>query len=148
MTQRIPRVARERTPPDATIIRVERMSPAFAKYHLDNGRVLHRFMREEPHVDPHDHPFDFETEIIAGGYVEEVFRIDANGGWRSERVHRDPGTVHHIAATHIHRIVELPTGECWTLTRYGPHVRRTRFWRFGDRIESRAWNGRRWKIER
>ena len=146
MTQRIPRAARDHAPAGTTIVHADRLSPGFIKYHLDDGRVLHRFTQPD-FFHPHDHPFDFDTEIIEGGYVEEVFHVGADGGWRSELVHRNPGTVHHILATHIHRIVDLPTGECWTLTRYGPHRRQTRFWRFGDRIESRAWNERHWKAE-
>lgn len=118
------------------------MSPAFKKYHLSDGRVLHHFTREEPHADPHDHPWSFETEILDSGYVEEVFHVFPDGGWRSELVDRAPWTVHHIGAEHIHRIVGLPRGEGWTLVRAGPHERVTRFWRFGDGVQSRAWNGR------
>jgi hypothetical protein len=121
------------------------MSRAFTKYHLDDGRALHRFRIGEPHADPHDHPWSFETEILAGGYVEEVFNVLAGGGWRSELVFRGPGTVHQVPADHIHRIVELPQGECWTVVRAGPNVRGTRFWRFGDDVRSRAWNARRWQ---
>lgn len=126
------------------IVRVERMSRAFTKYHLDDGRVLHRFKAEEPHATPHDHPWSFDTEILDGGYVDEVFQLDEAGGWHSELVERLPGTTHHVAATHIHRIVALPTGECWTLVRAGRHCRQTRFWRFGETVQSRAWNVRKW----
>ena len=144
MPARIPKAARERCPADTEIVRVERMSPAFTKYHLSDGRALHRFSREEPHATPHDHPWAFETTIIDGGYVEEVFHVEPNGGWRSELVHRMPGETYRVSAKHIHRIVELPQRECWTVVRAGPHVRGTRFWRFGDGVESRAWNERRW----
>lgn len=121
------------------------MSRAFTKFHLSDGRALHRFKGEERHADPHDHPWAFETEILDGGYVEEVFHVDPVGGWRSEIVHRSPFTSHHIEAGHIHRIVELPQGECWTLVRAGHHEREVRFWRFGDGIVSREWNERRWE---
>ncbi|TVV75361.1 hypothetical protein [Sphingomonas solaris] len=148
MTQRIPRIARDHAPPGTTIVRVERMSPAFVKYHLDDGRALHRFTRPEPFAHPHDHPWPFETEIIAGGYVEEVFSIRPDGGWHSALVERAPGTVHRIAATHIHRIVALPIEECWTVVRAGAHERTTRFWRFGEIVQRRAWNARRWSVHR
>jgi hypothetical protein len=46
--------------------------------------------------------------------------LDPNGGWNSELVHRIPGETYHVDAAHIHRIVELPQGECWTLVRAGP----------------------------
>ena len=132
-------------PAGLTIVDVERMSRAFTKYHLSDGRALHRFRAAEPHADPHDHPWSFETEILEGGYVEEAFHLNETGGWRSEVIHRSPYTMHHIAAEHIHRIVELPQEQCWTLVRAGRHDRRVRFWRFGDNgVRSRAWNERRW----
>ena len=142
---KLPRIAAVYAPSNTTILRVERMSRAFTKYHLDDGRALHRFRVGEPHADPHDHPWSFETEILAGGYVEEVFHLLPGGGWRSELVHRNPGTVHQVPAEHIHHIVELPQRECWTLVRAGAHVRGTRFWRFGNDVRSRAWNKRQWR---
>jgi hypothetical protein len=128
------------------IVNVERMSRAFTKYHLSDGRALHRFRHGEPHADPHDHPWSFATEILYGGYVEEVFLIDPAGGWRSEIVHRSPFTSHHIPADHIHRIIEIPQGDCWTLVAAGPHERTVRFWRFdSEGVKWRAWNSRRWR---
>lgn len=138
------RAARARLPAGVAIVHVERMSRAFTKYHLSDGRVLHRFQAGEPNADPHDHPWGFETEIVDGGYVEEVFHIRADGGWESRLVHRAPGTVHRVEAAHIHRIVELPQRECWTIVRAGPNERVTRFWRFGHDIRSRAWHERKW----
>jgi hypothetical protein len=142
-SMRIPRAAAERVPTGARIVNVERMSRAFVKYHLDDGRALHRFTREEQHADPHDHPFAFETTILDGGYVEEMFTFDAHG-WRGTLVHRLPGETYRVEADHIHRIVELPQGECWTLVRAGHQERETRFWRFDENVRSRAWHQRRW----
>lgn len=144
---RIPRAAAERVPAGARIVNVERMSRAFVKYHLDDGRVLHRFTREEPQVDPHDHPFGFDTTILDGGYVEEVFTFEEEG-WRATLVHRLPGQTYRVDAAHIHRIVELPQRECWTLVRAGNHERETRFWRFDDNVRSRAWHQRRWTLHK
>ena len=146
MSMRLPRAAIARVPDGTRIVSIERMSRAFTKYHLDDGRALHRFEMEEPHATPHDHPWSFETEILDGGYVEEVFHLDPSGGWHSERVHRLPGKTYHVDAAHIHRIVKLPTSECWTLVRAGPHTRETRFWRFGDRVQSRRWHERKWTL--
>jgi hypothetical protein len=36
---------------------------------------------EEPQAAPHDHPWSFDTKILDGGYVEEVFHLDPGGGW-------------------------------------------------------------------
>lgn len=148
MPLRIPRVARDHAPHGSAIVHVERMSPAFVKYHLDDGRALHRFTRPEPLADPHDHPWPFETEILAGGYIEEVFTFRPGGGWQSLLVERTPGSRHRIAAGHIHRIVALPAGESWTVVRAGPHERKTCFWRFGEVVQRRAWNARHWRIHR
>ena len=144
MPARIPSTAIDFAPAGTTIVRAERMSPAFVKYHLDDGRALHRFTRPEPHANPHDHPWGFETTILSGGYVEEVFTLLPGGGWQSDFVERAPGSRHLIDADHIHRIVSLPCGESWTLVRAGPHERQTLFWRFGDMVQRRAWNARRW----
>ncbi len=124
------------------------MSPAFVKYHLDDGRALHRFTRPEPAASPHDHPWSFRTEILAGGYVEEFFTIRSDGSWSSMVAERAQGSAYEVMATHIHRIIALPAGECWTLVRAGPNERTTRFWRFGQTVEHRAWNARKWVLHR
>ncbi len=120
------------------------MSRAFLKCHLDDGRALHRFVQPEPDAHPHDHPWSFETTILSGGYVEELFTILPNGKWQSAYVERLPNSRHRIKATHIHRIVSLPQGESWTIVEAGPHERTTFFWRFGETIRRRAWNVRHW----
>uniref|UniRef100_UPI0035CBF7F7 hypothetical protein n=1 Tax=uncultured Sphingomonas sp. TaxID=158754 RepID=UPI0035CBF7F7 len=148
MAVRIPSVAFDLAPAGTTIVRAERMSPAFIKYHLDDGRALHRFVRPEPHAHPHDHPWCFETTILSGGYVEEVFTFRPDGGWQSTFVERVPGSRYRIEASHIHRIVSLPQGESWTIVQAGPHERKTLFWRFGDIVQRRPWNVRRWSTYR
>jgi hypothetical protein len=148
MPVRVPSIARDHAPAGTTIVRVERMSPAFIKYHLDDGRALHRFVRPEPHAYPHDHPWSFDTTILSGGYVEEVFTFDPDGSWHSAFVERQPGSCYAIGASHIHRIVALPEGESWTIVRAGPHERKTLFWRFGETVQRRAWNVRRWSTYR
>ncbi len=141
---RIPSFAVNLAPFGTKIVRAERMSSAFSKFHLDDGRALHRFVRPEPYADPHDHPWPFDTTILSGGYVEEVFTFLPNGSWRSTFVERVPGSRHSIEAKHIHRIVSLPHGESWTIVEAGPAERKTLFWRFGDKVQRRAWNVRRW----
>jgi hypothetical protein len=66
VSMRLPRAAVARVPEGTRIVSVERMSKAFTKYHLDDGRALHRFKAEEPHATPHDHPWGFETEVLEG----------------------------------------------------------------------------------
>ena len=86
MALRIPRAVLEHVPAGATITRVERMSPAFAKYHLDDGSILHRFTRGEPHADPHDHPFGHRAEgtgreLRRGGLQLRLVRSPAGEAW-------------------------------------------------------------------
>lgn len=126
-------------PAGTHVTSVEVMSPAFTKYHLSDGRALHHFTAGEPDAEPHDHPWNFETTILEGGYLEEVFVTFGDLGWRIYLMGRYPGDTINLPAEHIHRIVSLPTGECWTIVRAGPATRQVRFWRF-PMPESRAWN--------
>ena len=114
------------------IVRAERMSPAFIKYHLNDGSALHRFVRPEPYADPHDHPWSFETEILDGGYVDEVFHLNSDGSWHSEHRHRVPGETYRVDANHIHRIVDLPAGECTTIILPGSHQQTSGFYQFRE----------------
>lgn len=124
-------------------ITVEVMSRHFTKFHLGRGFALHRFEHVDPGP-PHDHPCDFTTLILAP-YVEDIYAIHA-AGWTCARVTRGTGETHTVAAATIHKIVALPGGESWTLVHYGPHVRTTRFYRFGEVVESRARRERTWKL--
>jgi hypothetical protein len=120
----------------------ERMNDQFEKWHilgLPFECAIHHFTGPDQ-GDPHDHPFNFTSHILAGGYTEEVFSPTG----AAALVYRHPGTAHQVRATHIHRIIDLPLGDCWTLILAGPHERETRFWRFSDGIQSRAWHESDW----
>jgi hypothetical protein len=140
----LPRAADDGVPESTRLGSVERISRAFTN--SSTTKALHRSKMEEPQATPHDHPWSFDTEILDGGYVEEVFHLNPGGGWHSELVHRIVGETYDADAAHIHRIVELPSGECWPLVRAGPHARETRFWRFGNMVQSRAWHERKWTL--
>ncbi len=100
---RLPRAAIARVPDGTRIVSVERMSRAFTKYHLDDGRALHRFKMEEPNATPHDHPWSFDTKILDGGYVEEVFHLGSGLVDQSQkmtvaaRAMADKKTVGHLS---------------------------------------------------
>lgn len=102
-------------PLDIPLIRIEPMSDAFTKFHLEGPwpfhPVIHRFSAPD-NGDPHDHPWKFRSIILHGGYREEIFDV-ATG--KSRLVDRKPGDSFINAANHVHRIVELLDGECWTL---------------------------------
>ncbi len=124
-------------------IEIEKMSDEFTKHHIKGlpfGAVIHHFTAPDK-GNPHDHPFGFTSFILSGGYVEKVYKISYGGQWSSELVYRPPGLAHYVQAHHIHEIVELPNGECYTLIVPGKKVRETRFWLFEEnQIKSRAWN--------
>lgn len=127
------------------MIRTECMSEQFTKLHLEVGRfpiTLHHFTGPDA-GDPHDHPYAFTTTILAGGYVEEVWHRGKEG-WTMRRIHREVGTSHRVGARSIHRIVELPQGECVTSIVWhadGVRRRQPRFWRFRNGVMwSRRWD--------
>ncbi|MET0365169.1 MAG: hypothetical protein ABW169_11005 [Sphingobium sp.] len=121
---------------------LEMMSPTFTKWHLGNGAAIHRFTGTDTEF--HDHPWGFSSTILAGGYTEEVIVRSDDGRHHIERYDRVPGETFRIEARHIHRIVHLRDGACWTLVQAdnaGVHIRQTRFWRFTPAgLQSRLWS--------
>ena len=73
----------------------------------------------------HDHPWDFASLVLFGGYREEIADSGAVGGAREQW--NPPGTLLFRGATHTHRVAELPAGTCWTLVLHGPRKRRWGF---------------------
>lgn len=127
------------------MIRTECMSEHFTKLNLEVGKfpiTLHHFTGPDQ-GDPHDHPYAFTTTILAGGYIEEIWRR-GDDGWTSRLVRREAGTSHRVGARCIHRIVELPQGECITSIVWhteGVARRQPRFWRFRNGVMwSRRWD--------
>lgn len=86
--------------------------------------MLHRIVRPDEDRDPHDHPWWFVSLLLRGGYVED--RFDSARRLMSIR-QRGPWTLAKRAATDLHRIAFLPTGEAWTLVLAG---RAKRDWGF------------------
>lgn len=121
-------------------IDLERMSDAMMKYHLrgfDQPLVIHEFS-DVDRGDPHDHPFPFRSIILKGSYVEEVY---GNNGFLYELKHCE-GDSFEIDAKHVHRIVELPDGQCRTLIIPGEWEQTPGFWQFrDDGPYRRDWNG-------
>ncbi len=120
----------------------ERMSDHFTKSHIKGlpfDAVFHHFTTVAGE-NIHDHPYSFVSHVLRGSYVECVYTPAENGLWASETIHRRAGTVHRVEATHIHEIIELPDGECWTVILPEAKVREPLFWKFDDDgYESRAW---------
>lgn len=108
---------------DKTIfsIRTEQMSEVFTKYHIDfgcgGGCVLHRFTGIEANNEAHDHPWGFRSVILKGSYLELAYEIKdyTYSKWTRSYSRHKEGSVVEYAASHIHKIIELPEGECWTM---------------------------------
>ncbi len=127
-------------------IHTEKLSKVFKKHHIDGlpfAASINEFSAPDT-GDPHDHPFDFITHILSGGYIERNYQIDESGQVLIQDIERKPGTSHYVKATSIHQIIALPTGHCVTLMMpQSGHVRETRFWRFIDgKAFFRFWNKR------
>lgn len=88
-----------------------------ARHHLSDTVRFHHFLADDPQPDLHDHPWDYTTLLLTGGYRE----------------HTADGAVDHWAPTALRRIaehahrVELLDGPMWTLIATGPTRRRWGF---------------------
>lgn len=83
--------------------------------------VLHKICLSDFDRSPHSHPAAFTTRILAGGYEEQVFRVDPVYG-RVLAYKRDmkPGRCEHIAQGHVHRVTLYGDRPCWSLVHMQP----------------------------
>lgn len=110
---------------------------------------IHRFMRSDAD-DPHDHPWNFFTYVISGGYTERFYdrtKTVVDGDEknfmyfydRTDR-QRTPGSIAYRKATDVHQVVldrnydmseinEAP----FTFCLIGPRLREWGFWPLADR---------------
>src|SRR6202035_3956595 len=104
-------------------------SPAQAvKYDSGNSVLLHYFCRGDDDASLHDHPWDFSTTILAGGYVEHrpptAWNNAAGVGpeWDQRHLTWHAGdTIRHLAED-LHCVGKVNQGT-WTLVRTGPKRR-------------------------
>jgi hypothetical protein len=89
-------------------------------------------VRPDADKDPHDHPWDFISWVMWGGYDEEIWPNDIKGPRPPELVpsvfHRAVGTIARRLGTHMHRVVKLPRGEAWTFVITNDRYRSWGFW--------------------
>ena len=107
---------------------------------------IHRFMRSDAD-DPHDHPWDFWTYVISGGYTEvrydrsnPIVTIDKGNFvfdklWRRTENIRRPGSFAKIRANDIHQVVvdkardmENILDAPYTICYMKPRIREWGFW--------------------
>ncbi len=130
-------------------IKREKMNSVFMKHHLKGlpfDAVIHHFSEKDQNEHIHDHPFSFTSHILKGSYVERIYEIHDDGSYTSSVHHRKEGTAHHVAASTIHEIIELPENECFTLIRPNGWEKDTFFYRFEEgRVFKRRWNQRKFR---
>lgn len=88
------------------------------------GVYLHKINRPDHDRDLHDHPWDFRTLVLKGGYVEdwEPGSYTARLAARSDIHHRrtwSPGSFHRMGLTEYHSIRELFRIPTWTFVVVG-----------------------------
>ena len=106
---------------------------------------IHRFMRSDSDV-PHDHPWNFFTYVISGGYKEVFYdrkayqtnenQTEFTSLWTRKLNTRLPGSLAYRRATDIHQVVvdrEYEMSEIqeapYTICLIGPRFRQWGFWK-------------------
>ena len=107
--------------------------PQFTKDHnYDSGNsvLLHFILKDDSDDAMHAHPWDFRTQILSGGYIE-----DESKDFISEfTLYEEPGpriktrTGHNIGEVVTHKATDLHRASCvmpdtWTLVTTGPKYR-------------------------
>lgn len=85
---------------------------------------LHVFYASDDDPDPHDHPADYLTVVLWGGYWDETW---SRARQVIRRVLMFPGRIARRRAEHIHRAHLLGT-RAWTLFFFGRRRRDWFFW--------------------
>jgi hypothetical protein len=105
---------------------------------------IHRFMKSDAD-DPHDHPWNFFTYVISGGYVEKFYdkeqsqlsteKQNFSAFWTSQYVIRNPGSLRYRKSTDIHQVIVDKTRTMdeladapFTVCLMGPRKRNWGFW--------------------
>lgn len=99
------------------------------RWDSSDSLLLHHFLMPDDDNALHDHPWNFRTTILSGGYHEALPpenwlpHPDQPGpSIHARRIFRGPGTTVHHAATDLHSVSSvLPN--TWTLVRTGPKQR-------------------------
>lgn len=89
------------------------------------GIYLHQINEPDKDYDPHDHPFNFISVILKGGYteahglpVDPLHEVRRWGRW----------SIHRMTTKEVHRILSLDESPTWTLVLVGRRKREWGFW--------------------
>lgn len=98
------------------------------------GIMVHKMLRSDYDRALHDHPWDFLSIVLKGGYAEEF----EERGVRDFRFNA-PGHILFRKAEFKHRVI-LDKGKiCWTLVFKGPRRRKWGFWIRDYKIKNGTW---------
>lgn len=105
---------------------------------------VHFIGRPDKDRERHDHPWNFRTWVLWGGYDEEAHVIGADGKPTGETVKDTLGwlATRFRPATHAHRIVRLHTKTVVTLVKRSNG--RVREWGFWTQAPEKSTGGFRW----
>lgn len=118
--------------------------PYAYRWVLDLGKFgsirLHHWLRSDDKRAKHDHPSDFVTLVLKGGYTDlgrkdacltcNLKQPECPDCHFTERM--TPGSIKRRAAEHRHT-VDVDPGGCWTLLYFWPERRKWGFWVPGNR---------------
>ncbi len=90
---------------------------------------VHHILRSDADRDPHDHPFDWASLVMYGGYSEQRYttRKDGSAVPSGPSLRYGPGSFRRMRATDLHRLVVRGNESAWTLFIMG---RKKRSWGF------------------
>lgn len=112
-------------------------TPWFALY-------LHHIHRPDHERDLHDHPWNFISIILWGGYAEEIAKYndsayDIRGDPKTKIRTWKRGSVHYMRTEDAHRISSL-LSPVWTLLLCGRRRREWGFWRaINSWVTAKTW---------
>lgn len=104
------------------------------------GIFLHHILSSDPGIDPHNHPWDFVSLILRGGYEEHNYTSHTTmlGGykvhWNIWIKERRPGRFHFRRANDRHMVVLEEGKTAWTLVLHFRRKNEWGFWTLPDRF--------------
>ncbi len=113
------------------------------------GVLLHKIDSPDPDQHPHDHPWNFITVILKGGYVEDVTELlpwmTPNGEMITDQIVRRKKwgwlSWHKMRLGDYHKIVRLMDKPTWTLVLTGSRQREWGFLVKNDHVHWKKYLG-------
>jgi len=65
---------------------------------------------KDPKLTPHNHPWDFRSAVLSGGYTEERFWLDKDGKLQTEVKEYVAGDVNVVPANMFHNVISVKPG--------------------------------------